>query len=194
MILGVLSSDGYCKPFDTAASGYSRSEAVDGFKEEGIMFPSTHVQSILLTEFYNECGILPSCLDYIEAHGTATIAGDPAEVNAIHNVLCKNRKTPLMIGSVKSNLGHAEPASGFTQIVKVIIAFETGLVPPNINYTSPRDDIDALVNGTIQVVTKEMQLKNGYIGINSFGFGGSNAHMLLKWNTKQKVNNGAPSD
>ncbi|XP_029659420.1 fatty acid synthase-like isoform X2 [Formica exsecta] len=217
--LGVLSSDGYCKPFDNAASGYSRSETVsvlylqkaknakriyatckhikinsDGYKEEGIMYPSTHVQSNLLTEFYKECGILPSCLDYIEAHGTATRAGDPVEVNALYNVLCKNRNTPLMMGSVKSNLGHAEPASGFTQIAKVIIAFETGLIPPNINYTSPRNDIDALVNGTIQVVTEAMPLNNGYIGINSFGFGGSNAHMLLKWNIKQKVNNAAPSD
>lgn len=76
----------------------------------------------------------------------------------------------------------------------MIVAFETGLVPPNINYTSPRVDIDALVNGTIHVVTEAMPLNNGYIGINSFGFGGSNAHMLLKWNNKQKVNNAAPSD
>lgn len=143
-ILGVLSSDGCCKPFDTAASGYSRSETLsvlylqkaknakriyatckhikinsDGYKEEGITFPSAHIQSILLTEFYKECDILPSCLDYIEAHGTATRAGDPEEINAIYTVLCKDRKAPLMIGSVKSNLGHPEPASGFTQIAKV---------------------------------------------------------------------------
>jgi len=78
--------------------------------------------------------------------------------------------------------------------LKVIIAFETGIVPPNINYTSPRDDIDALINGTIRVVHKPLHLKNGYIGINSFGFGGSNAHTLLKWNFKQKINNGAPTD
>ncbi|XP_011704261.1 PREDICTED: fatty acid synthase-like, partial [Wasmannia auropunctata] len=89
------------------------------------------MQSILLTEFYNECGIPTSCLDYVEAHGTATKVGDPPEINAISNVLCKNRETPLMIGSVKSNLGHAEAASGFDQIAKVIIAFETGFVPPN---------------------------------------------------------------
>ncbi|XP_025263410.1 fatty acid synthase-like [Camponotus floridanus] len=98
-----------------------------------------------------------------------------------------------MIGSVKSNFGHAEPASGFTQIGKVIIAFETGF-PPHINYTSPRDDIDAFVNGVIHVVTEAIPLQNGYIGINSFGFGGSNAHMLLEWNTKQKVNNATPDN
>ncbi|KAL6257917.1 hypothetical protein P5V15_011516 [Pogonomyrmex californicus] len=217
--LGILSLDGYCRPFDSAANGYSRSETVaalylqkaknakriyatcphikinsDGYKEEGITFPSTLVQSMLLRELYNECGIPTSCLDYIEAHGTATKAGDPAEINAINNVLCKNRENPLMIGSVKSNLGHAEAASGFSQIAKVIIAMETGFVPPNINYTSPREDIDALINGTVCVIQEAMPLKNGYIGISSFGFGGSNSHMLLKWNEKQKINNGAPND
>jgi len=139
-----LSPDGYCKPFNTGTDGFSRSETVgaiylqkkkhskriyatcsyvktnsDGYKEEGITYPSTLMQSTLLKEFYNECGIPTSCLDYIEAHGTGTKVGDIQEVNAIDNIFCKNRETPLMIGSVKSNLGHAEPASGFTQIAKV---------------------------------------------------------------------------
>ncbi|XP_011884012.1 PREDICTED: fatty acid synthase-like [Vollenhovia emeryi] len=217
--LGVLSLNSECRPFDKAANGYVRSETVsviylqkaknakriyviiphiktnsDGYKEEGVTYPSTHIQTALLSEFYDECGIPTSCVDYIEAHGTATKVGDPQEVNALHNVFCKNRETPLMIGSVKSNLGHAEAASGLTQLAKVIIAFETGIVPPHINYTSPRDDIDSIKNGAICVVTSPMPLKNGYIGINSFGFGGANAHMLVKWNPKQKVDNNAPND
>ena len=141
---GVLSSDGYCRPFDSAANGYSRSETIavvylqkaknakriyaicphiklnnDGYKEEGITYPSSQMQYTLLKEFYEECKIPTSCLDYIEAHATGTKAGDPQEVKAIYNSLCKNRETPLMIGSVKSNLGHSEPASGFNQIAKV---------------------------------------------------------------------------
>ncbi|XP_011066185.1 PREDICTED: fatty acid synthase-like [Acromyrmex echinatior] len=217
--LGVLSPNGICSPFDIAANGYSRSETIaavylqkaknakriyaicphiklndDGFKEEGITYPSSQIQCTLLKEFYEEYKLPTSCLDYIEAHGTATKAGDPQEVNAIYNSLCKNRETPLMIGSVKSNLGHSEPASGFNQIAKVIIGFETGFVPPNINYTSPRKDIDALLNGSIRVIQEQMPLKNGCVGINCYGFGGSNAHMLLKWNPKQKINNGAPND
>ncbi|XP_036143145.1 fatty acid synthase [Monomorium pharaonis] len=217
--LGILSPNGYSRPFDSAANGFVRAETVaviylqkaknakriyaicphikmnsDGYKQEGITFPSPFMQSTLLTEFYNECGIPTSCLDYIEAHGTGTKVGDPQEVKAICDVLCKNRKGPLMIGSVKSNLGHAEPASGFTQIAKVIIAFESGFVPPNINYTTPRNDIDALMNGTVCVVQEPMPLKNGYIGISSFGFGGANVHALLKWNHKQKINNGLPND
>ncbi|KAG5318197.1 FAS synthase, partial [Pseudoatta argentina] len=217
--LGVLSPEGYCRPFDSNGNGYSRSEAMaivylqkaknakriyaicphiklnsDGYKEEGITYPSLLMQSTLLKECYNECGILTSCLDYIETHGTGTKIGDPQEVTAIYNSLCKNRETPLMIGSVKSNLGHGEPASAFIQIAKTVIAFETGFIPPNINYTSPRDDINALKNGRIRVVQEPTPITNGYIGISSFGFGGSNAHMLLKWNRKQKVNNGAPND
>ncbi|XP_018311540.1 fatty acid synthase [Mycetomoellerius zeteki] len=217
--LGVLSPNGYCRPFDSAANGYARSETVaviylqkeknakriyailpyiklnnDGYKEEGITYPSSKMQYNLLKEFYEEYKIPTSCLDYVETHGTATIAGDPQEINAVYNVLCKNRETPLMIGSVKSNLGHSEPASGFNQIAKVIIAFETGFVPPNINYTSPRKDIDALLNGSICVIQERMPIKNGYVGISCYGFGGSNAHMLLKWNPKQKINNGAPND
>ncbi|KYQ54154.1 Fatty acid synthase [Trachymyrmex zeteki] len=142
--LGVLSPDGYCRPFDSAANGYARSETIavvylqkaknakriyaiypyiklnsDGYKSEGITYPSSQMQYTLLKEFYEECKIPVSCLDYVEAHGTATIAGDPPEINAIYNVLCKNRETPLIIGSVKSNLGHTEPASGFNQIAKV---------------------------------------------------------------------------
>ncbi|KYN04769.1 Fatty acid synthase [Cyphomyrmex costatus] len=217
--LGVLSPEGYCRPFDSAGNGYSRSEAIvviylqkaknakriyaicphiklnsDGYKEEGITHPSLLMQSALLKECYKECGIPTTCLDYIEAHGTGTKVGDPQEVKAIYNSLCKNRKTPLMIGSVKSNLGHGEPASAFIQIAKTIIAFETGFVPPNINFTSPRKNIDALLNGSVCVVQEPMPIKNGYIGINSFGFGGANAHMLLKWNRKQKVNNGTPNN
>ena len=143
-LLGTLSPTGYCSPFDIAADGYTRSETVavvylqkaknakriyatcpyiklncDGYKKEGITYPSILMQSTLLTEFYKECGIPMSCLDYVETHGTATKVGDPQELTAIYNSLCKNRKTPLMIGSVKSNIGHAEAASGLTQIAKV---------------------------------------------------------------------------
>ncbi|KYN20666.1 Fatty acid synthase [Trachymyrmex cornetzi] len=217
--LGILSPDGCCRPFDSAGNGYSRSETVgviylqkaknakriyaicphiklnnDGYKEEGITYPSIHMQSTLLTEFYNECEIPISCLEYIEAHSTGTKVGDAQEIISIYNILCKNREIPLMIGSIKSNLGHAEAASAFSQIAKVIIAFETGFVPPNINYTSPRNEMDALINGSICVVQEPMPIKNGYVAINSSGFGGSNAHTLLKRNRKQKVSNGAPND
>ncbi|KYM97760.1 Fatty acid synthase [Cyphomyrmex costatus] len=217
--LGILSPEGCCRPFDSAGNGYLRSETVaviylqkaknakriyavcphiklnnDGYKNEDITCPSMHMLITLLTEFYNECGIPISCLDYLEAHGTGTKVGDFQEINAIHNVLCENREVPLMIGSVKSNLGHAESASAFSQIAKIIIAFETGFVPPNINYISPQRDMYALMNGSICIVQEQMPIKKGYVAINSFGFGGANSHTLLKWNRKEKINNGAPND
>lgn len=91
----------------------------DGFKEQGITFPSSEMQRALLQEVYDECGVSPSCLDFMEAHGTGTKVGDPEEINAIEKVFCKDRQTPLLIGSVKSNLGHSEAAAGICQIAKV---------------------------------------------------------------------------
>lgn len=217
--VGVLSPDGRCKSFDANANGYTRSETVsiaflqkskdakriyatvvhgktncDGFKEQGITFPSSVMQSVLLKEFYEECKIPPNSLSYVEAHGTGTTVGDPEEVNAIESVFCVGRTEPLKIGSIKSNLGHAEPASGMCSIAKVIIANETGIIPPNLHYKNPRDGVKALKDGRIQVVTEPTPWEGGYIGISSFGFGGANAHILLKSNPKEKINGGAPHD
>lgn len=91
----------------------------DGYKEQGITFPASAIQKMLLEDFYQECGLPPTCLSYLEAHGTGTSVGDPQELSAIEQVFCKNRTSPLKIGSVKSNLGHTEPASGFCSIAKV---------------------------------------------------------------------------
>ena len=91
----------------------------DGFKEMGITFPSSDVQTILLQEFYEECGVNPNDIDFVEAHGTGTKAGDPAEINTLEEIFCKNRSVPLLVGSVKSNMGHSEPASGLCSVTKV---------------------------------------------------------------------------
>lgn len=91
----------------------------DGFKEEGVTFPSFKKQKMLLEEFYDECRISPADLSYMEAHSTGTPVGDPAEITAIDQALCSKRSSPLLIGSVKSNIGHSEGASGLSEIVKV---------------------------------------------------------------------------
>lgn len=91
----------------------------DGFKEEGISYPSLSMQKNLLEEFYDDCSVNPEQLSYMEAHATGTSAGDPVEVAAIDKALCSKRTTALLMGSVKSNLGHAEPASGLCQLAKV---------------------------------------------------------------------------
>lgn len=92
----------------------------DGFKEQGITFPSATAQKELYTEFYKEIQISPLDVEYIEAHGTATKVGDPEELNALDAVFCTGRDAPLKIGSVKSNMGHAETASGVGSVSKVL--------------------------------------------------------------------------
>ncbi|KAG5878497.1 hypothetical protein JTB14_035172 [Gonioctena quinquepunctata] len=219
--LGVLSIDGSCKVFDDTANGYVRSETIgalilqrskdakrkyaeviyaktncDGFKETGITFPSSIAQQMLLKEFYDESGIDRFSLSYVEAHGTGTRIGDPEEAAAIDEELAKERETRLLVGSVKSNIGHSEPSSGIASIIKCIIGLETGLIPPNIHFSTPNQNINGILEGRMKVVSKTMPFDDdrGLIGINSFGFGGGNCHILLKKNRKEKMNSGIPSD
>nr|XP_050845856.1 fatty acid synthase-like isoform X1 [Vespula vulgaris] len=212
--LGVLNQDGRCKVFDEDANGYTRSEGVsvaflqkaktakriyatiihaktncDGYKQEGITFPSNKMQSTLFKEFYKECNVSTDFISYIEAHGTGTRVGDPVELSSIDQIFTKNTTNSLKVGSIKSNIGHTEGASGICSIAKVIISMESGLIPPNINFNIPRKDVQALTDGRIEVVTQPTLLDGEYIAINSFGFGGTNAHVLLRSNSKIKHNN-----
>jgi fatty acid synthase len=77
--------------------------------------------------------------------------GDHEELVALDQVFCKGRQTPLLIGSVKSNMGHSEPASGLCSVVKVLIAMEHGLIPPNLHFSNPRQDVEGLVAGRFKV-------------------------------------------
>ncbi|XP_050677552.1 fatty acid synthase-like [Leptidea sinapis] len=217
--LGVLSLDGKCKSFDNSANGYARSEAIvvcflqkakdsrrvyaqllhaktncDGYKEQGITYPAGNIQKLLLSEFYEECSIVPSELEFVEAHGTGTKVGDPEELKAIDEIFCTGRSEPLKIGSIKSNLGHSEPASGLCSIAKLCIAYTTGYIPPNLHYNTPREGVPSLNEGRLQVVSTKTPWNRGMAGINSFGFGGANAHVLLKNVARPKINNGIPND
>ncbi|KFU85956.1 Fatty acid synthase [Chaetura pelagica] len=211
MKLGMLSPDGACKAFDVSGNGYCRSEAVvvvlltkrsmakrvyativnagsntDGFKEQGVTFPSGEMQQQLIRSVYRECGVSPGEVEYIEAHGTGTKAGDPQEVNSIVNFFCKCEREPLKIGSTKSNMGHPEPASGLAALAKVILSLEHGLWAPNLHFNTPNPDIPALQDGTLEVVCKPTPVKGGLVSINSFGFGGANAHVILRPNENKR--------
>ncbi|XP_013881248.1 fatty acid synthase [Austrofundulus limnaeus] len=205
MKLGMLSPEGTCKSFDSSGNGYCRSEAAvavlltkrsasrrvystivnagsntDGYKEQGVTFPSGDIQQMLLRSLYEESNITPEQVEYIEAHGTGTKVGDPQEVNGIVGVFCQSKREPLLIGSTKSNMGHPEPASGLAALAKVLLSLEHGVWAPNLHYHDPNPDIPALTNGQVQVVDRPLRVRGGIVGINSFGFGGSNVHVILR--------------
>ncbi|CAD5216831.1 unnamed protein product [Bursaphelenchus okinawaensis] len=210
--LGMLSPAGSCRSFDQSGDGYCRSEAVaaiilqkqsharriyatvvhaksntDGYKEQGITFPLGERQADLLEEVYREANVDPNSVYYVESHGTGTKVGDPQEAYAISQVFCSNRTQPLLIGSVKSNMGHAEPASGLASITKLLVAMDRGKIPPNLHFNEPNEYIEGLKEGILKVVTEPTDINGGYIGVNSFGFGGSNTHVILKANEKLKA-------
>ncbi|XP_076649208.1 fatty acid synthase-like [Halictus rubicundus] len=210
--LSMLAADGKCKSFDAAGNGFVRSEAIcalllqkskdarrvyatvihsktntDGNKVEGITYPNGQMQNKMIREVYAEAGISPTDVVYVEAHGPGTKVGDPQEVNSIANLFCKGRKTPLLLGAVKSNMGHAEAASGLCSMAKLLIAMEAGVIPGNLHFKNPNKDIPSLHDGSIQVVDKNMPWKGGLAAVNSFGFGGANAHVLLRSNPKPKL-------
>lgn len=215
--LGMLSAEGKCKAFDESGAGYVRSDGcvviflqkasqarrvystilnvrtnTDGSKEQGITFPDGRMQNRLIRETYEEIGLSPCDVAYVEAHGTGTKVGDPQEVNSITDFFCKDRRSPLLIGSVKSNMGHSEPASGVCSIAKVLLAMEAGIIPANLHYKSPNPDLYGIIDGTVKVVDHNTPWNGGIIGLNSFGFGGANAHVIMKSNPKPKST--TPSD
>ncbi|TNN50607.1 Fatty acid synthase [Liparis tanakae] len=205
MKLGMLSPEGACKSFDASGNGYCRSEAAvavlltkrsaakrvyatvvnagnntDGYKKEGVTFPSGEMQQRLVRSLYQESNISPEQVEYVEAHGTGTKVGDPQEVNGIAAVFCEMEREPLLMGSTKSNMGHAEPASGLAALAKVVLSLERGLWAPNLHFNSPNTNIPALSDGRIQVVDRPIPVRGGLVSINSFGFGGSNVHVILR--------------
>jgi len=147
--------------------------------------PSQTAQENNLVRAYRDAGIELKDVDYIEAHGTGTRLGDAVELNAIANVIGKSRtqkEKPLYIGSVKTNIGHLEPAAGIAGLIKVILSLEKGKLPANLNFSEPNPGID-WERSNVTVPTKNMawnEDKDVVAGINAFGFSGTNAHIVVK--------------
>ncbi|MEJ2611175.1 MAG: SDR family NAD(P)-dependent oxidoreductase [Candidatus Thiodiazotropha sp.] len=205
--LKMLSKDGKCRSFDHQANGYVRADGVvvlvlckpsltrrqraqiigsgvnsDGHTDQGITFPSSQVQQALLTAVCAKSGISPTQITYVEAHGTGTRAGDPEEAKAIAEVfrpLNKSCHEPLLVGAVKSNMGHAEAASGLVGLTKVLLSLEKGLLPANLHFEKANPDITAIAEGRIEIISENRPWSGGYIAVNAFGFGGTNANVLI---------------
>jgi len=208
----MLSRRGHCSVFDAAGDGYVRSEGggvfilkdydqaladgdrilavvagtvvnTDG-RKTGLTVPSADAQADLMRRAYAQAGIKPIELDYLEAHGTGTAVGDPIETHAIGAALGQARPAnrPLPIGSIKSNMGHLEPASGVAGLVKAIYTLIHRTVPATIGVRNLNPHID-FQGWNIEVVTQNRLLKPRgklIVGVNSFGFGGANAHVILQ--------------
>ncbi|MFE0518089.1 acyltransferase domain-containing protein [Streptomyces sp. NPDC058954] len=207
---GALAPDGRCKPFSVAADGIGRGEGCaavllkrlsdaerdgdrvlaviratavnsDG-RSNGLLAPNPAAQQALLTTAYARAGAVPAQVDYVEAHGTGTPLGDPIEAGALGAVLGTDRDPdqPLLLGSVKGNLGHLESAAGVAGLVKTVLALHHDLVPPSLHCAD-----GSAVDGTrLRVVTEpEPWPRYGgtaVAGVSGFGFGGTNAHAVLE--------------
>lgn len=211
--LGVLSKEGYGRSFDDAASGYVRGECVvamflqrkdvakriysevvfrmtcnDGYKPLGITRTSAQWQQCMLEKALEVSKLNPDDFAYAEAHGTGTRVGDEQETAALDMGVASLRKSPLLIGSTKTNMGHAENASGLTSLVKIHLAFEKGVIAPNLYFNKPNRNIKGLLEGRLKVVTEPTKLEKPYIILNNFGFGGSNSLIFFKQHQKTKKN------
>ncbi|MFC8662564.1 beta-ketoacyl synthase N-terminal-like domain-containing protein [Streptomyces sp. NPDC057199] len=205
---GALAPDGRCKAFDASADGIVRGEGCgvvvlkrladaerdgdrvlavihatavnsDG-RSNGLTAPNAEAQCALLAEAHTA----PTTVDYVEAHGTGTALGDPIEASALGAVLGRDRSLdqPLLIGSAKTNLGHLEAAAGIAGLIKTVLALHHGEIPAHLHFTrpGPHADLDAL--GLRVVGSPEPWPRysgTATAGVSAFGFGGTNAHVVL---------------
>jgi phthiocerol/phenolphthiocerol synthesis type-I polyketide synthase D len=210
---GVLAPDGHCKPFDAGADGIARGEGCgvvvlkplkaaraagdrvlalirgsavnsDG-RSNGMMAPNPDAQAALLRDAYAVAGVDPSSVDYVEAHGTGTLLGDPIEAEALGAVLGAGREPgrPLLVGSVKSNLGHLEGAAGIAGLIKVVLSLVHRRLPPSLRYRTPNPhvDFDGLgLRVTAAGTDWPRYPGTARAGVSAFGFGGTNAHVVLE--------------
>lgn len=172
-------------------------------RTNGITVPSNESQQAMLSQAIRSAGVSPDMIQYIEAHGTGTPVGDPLEVNALGQVLSNGRDadTPCYIGSVKANIGHLESGSGIAGLIKTVLCLQHEEIPPQTNFETPNPEIhfDALnlrVPRTHIPWSRNNQIPR-LAGVNSFGFGGTNAHVLLgdplTEYTQEKAGNADPN-
>ncbi|TDU81697.1 acyl transferase domain-containing protein [Prosthecobacter fusiformis] len=150
----------------------------------GISLPSPEAQARLVKDACKDAGISPSEIGYIEAHGTGTAVGDPIEATALSEALCADREedAPLAMGSVKTNLGHMETAAGVAGLVKALLVLKHGQIPPSLHFKTPNPHIDFQAL-KLRIPTTMEDFPETYAvrmaGVNSFGFGGANSHVIV---------------
>jgi acyl transferase domain-containing protein/NAD(P)-dependent dehydrogenase (short-subunit alcohol dehydrogenase family)/acyl carrier protein len=209
---GLMSPDGRCKAFDESADGYVRGEgaavvtlkrlsdaiadndeiyalilgsaSVQDGKSNGLLAPRGSAQEQVIAEACAAAGISPGEIEYVEAHGTGTSVGDVIEASALGAVVGRRSegRSPCLIGSVKSNIGHLESAAGIAGLVKVALCLRHEAIPASLHVTAPNKQIDfdrlgLQINSVLRTWPKA-DLRR-VAGVSSFGFGGSNVHAVL---------------
>ena len=148
----------------------------------GISLPSPEAQTRLVIEACKDAGVAPEDIGFVEAHGTGTAVGDPIEAHALADALCVNRSEPLPIGSIKTNLGHLETAAGVAGLLKGMLVLQHRQIPPSLHFKTPSPHID-FEKLKLRVPTELEPFPDvsgeRMVGVNSFGFGGANAHVIL---------------
>ena len=211
---GMLAPDGRCKTFDASANGYVRGEGcgilvlkrlseaeADGDRiwgvirgsalnqdgaSTGLTVPNGEAQQRVIEDALSSAGISPLQVDYVEAHGTGTPVGDPIELAAAAAAYCRERSAdqPLLIGSVKTNVGHLEPAAGVAGLVKVMLAMKQGVIPKHLNFQDPSPEID-WDRVPLQVTSEPTPWprhsdRMPIAGVSGFGWSGTNAHIIVE--------------
>src|SRR6185437_8948925 len=208
---GMLSPDGRCKTFDASADGYGRGEGVgvvvlkrvadaqrDGDRvlavirgsavnqdgaSGGLTVPNGPAQQRVITAALLQAGLGASDVVYLEAHGTGTSLGDPIEVGAAAGALGAGRALdrPLLLGSVKANIGHLEAAAGIAGLIKVVLSLNAGELPGQVHFREPNPRI-AWSELPVAVVRRRQPWPPGrrIAGVSSYGFSGTNAHVVVE--------------
>ncbi|NEQ72619.1 MAG: type I polyketide synthase [Okeania sp. SIO2C9] len=211
--LKALSPDGRCKTFDAAANGYGQGEGCgvlvlkrlsdavsdgdlisavirgsavnhDG-PSSGMTVPNRMAQKQVIQQALTNAKLEPDQISYLDAHGTGTSLGDPIEIEALAEVYGKNRPAdhPLIVGSVKTNIGHLEAAAGVSSLMKVILALQHQEIPPHLHLKQPNPHVD-WDRLPIKIPTSLMpwsgEGKPRIAAVSSFGMGGTNAHIVLE--------------
>ena len=210
---GMLSPNGRCKTFDAGADGYVRGEGcgivvlkrLDDAERDGdriwavirgsavnqdgmgpgLTVPEGPAQQRAIEAALARAGIAATDVDYLEAHGTGTRVGDPTELGAAGAAYGKGRdpEKPLLIGSVKTNIGHLESAAGIAGFIKAALALKRGVIPEHLHFEAPNPNLDWDTLGlkvTAQATAWPMAGRPARAGVNSFGFSGTNAHVVLE--------------
>jgi malonyl CoA-acyl carrier protein transacylase len=209
----MMASDGRCKTFDASADGYVRGEGcgvivlkrlTDAIRDEdnilsvikgtavnqdglsnGLTAPNGPSQQAVIRQALENAGVEPTEISYVEAHGTGTSLGDPIEFKSLKAVLMQNRKPdqPCWLGSVKTNIGHLEAASGIAGIIKLVLSLQHREIPPHLHLRQLNPYI-SLEGTTFSIPTQLQSWQPGtercLAGISAFGFGGTNCHAILE--------------